>query len=51
MKKFPNTFIVKFPGEFMFPCRWWLYVKSWALGSLAPRKAIGDQSQWFAYQT
>jgi hypothetical protein len=29
MKKLPKTFIVKFPGEFMFPWRWWLYVKAW----------------------
>lgn len=28
MKKLPNTLIVKFPGEFMFPWRWWLYVKA-----------------------
>ena len=28
MKKLPATFIVKFPGEFMFPWRWWLYVKA-----------------------
>ncbi len=29
MKKLPKTLIVKFPGEFMFPWRWWLYVKAW----------------------
>lgn len=28
MKKLPKTLIVKFPGEFMFPWRWWLYVKA-----------------------
>ena len=28
MKALPKTFIVKFPGEFMFPWRWWLYVKA-----------------------
>lgn len=28
MKKLPNSLIVKFPGEFMFPWRWWLYVKA-----------------------
>jgi hypothetical protein len=28
MKKLPNTLIVKFPGEFMFPWRGWLYVKA-----------------------
>jgi hypothetical protein len=28
MKKLPKTLIVKFTGEFMFPWRWWLYVKS-----------------------
>lgn len=29
MKKLPKTLIVKFPGEFMFPWRWWLYVKAY----------------------
>ncbi len=29
MKKLPKTFIVKFPGEFMFPWRWWLYIKAY----------------------
>lgn len=29
MKKLPKTLIVKFPGEFMFPWRWWLYLKAW----------------------
>jgi hypothetical protein len=28
MKKLPNSLIVKFPSEFMFPWRWWLYVKA-----------------------
>jgi len=28
MKKLPKTLIVKFPGEFMFPWRWWLYAKA-----------------------
>ncbi len=28
MKKLPKTLIVKFPGEFMFPWRGWLYVKA-----------------------
>jgi len=28
MKKLPKSLIVKFPGEFMFPWRWWLYVKA-----------------------
>lgn len=28
MKKLPNSLIVKFPGEFMFAWRWWLYVKA-----------------------
>jgi hypothetical protein len=28
MKKLPNSLIVKFPGEFMFPWRGWLYVKA-----------------------
>lgn len=28
MKKLPKTLIVKFTGEFMFPWRWWLYVKT-----------------------
>lgn len=28
MKKLPKTLIVKFPGEFMFPWRWWLYMKA-----------------------
>ncbi len=28
MKKLPNSLIVKFPGEFMFPWRGWPYVKA-----------------------
>ena len=28
MKKLPNSLIVKFPGEFMCPWKWWLYVKA-----------------------
>lgn len=29
MKALPKTIVVKFPGEFMFYWRWWLYVKAW----------------------
>lgn len=40
MKKLPTTLIVKFPVKFMYPWRWWLYLKAQLLRVRARRDKL-----------
>ncbi|WP_291064620.1 hypothetical protein [Hydrogenophaga sp.] len=40
MKRIPRQFAVKFPGEYMFPWGFWLYLKAWLPWVRARRRAL-----------